>query len=71
MRLRRRPPDKDGALAASAAAAASRERAEAELGRQQAAASAEEHQVLGPLRRMRERNHIAEDFAAHIRRGYQ
>jgi hypothetical protein len=51
-------------------AAASRERAEDELARQKAAASAEEHHVLDPLRRMRERNHIAQDFVDLVRRGY-
>jgi hypothetical protein len=68
--MRRGRRQKDGAQAAGAEAIVSREQAEAELGRQKAAASAEEHHVLGPLRRMRERNHIAEDFADLIRRGY-
>jgi hypothetical protein len=71
MGWRRRPAKRNGALAASAEAVASRKQAEAELGRQKAAASAEEHHVLAPLRRMRERNHIAEDFADLIRRGYE
>jgi hypothetical protein len=70
MGLRRRHPKRDAAAAAGAEAATSRERAEAELGRQQAAADDEQRQVLGPLRRMRERDHIAEDFADLVRRGY-
>jgi hypothetical protein len=71
MRLLRRKhvnaPDPTGP---AAEALMSRERAEAELGRQVAAASAEHRDVLAPLRRMRERNHIAEDFIDLIKRGY-
>ena len=55
----------------AAEAVVSRRRAEADLGQQQAAASAEHRDVLAPLRRMREKNHIAEDFIELIRRGYQ
>jgi uncharacterized membrane protein YqiK len=70
MRFRRKRRPVNGALTAAAEAIISRERAEAELARQKATADAEAHHVLAPLRRMRERNHIAEDFAAAIRRGY-
>jgi hypothetical protein len=64
---RPRRPDSAGA---AVDAAASLQRAEIELARQRAVASAEEHHVLDPLRRMRERNHIAQDFMDHVRRGY-
>jgi hypothetical protein len=71
MRLLRRKhmkaPDPAGP---AAEALMSREAAEAELGRQQASAAAEHREVLAPLRRMRERNHIAEDFIDLIKRGY-
>ena len=70
MPFRRKRPPADGALTAAAEAIVSREQAEAELARQKAVASSEQNHVLAPLRRMRERNHIAEDFAEAIRRGY-
>jgi hypothetical protein len=60
----------DTALQAAAAAVTSREAAEAELARQRSAADREDIHVLSPLRRMRERNHIAEDFIDLIRQGY-
>lgn len=55
---------------AAAEALMSRHEAEAELGRQRGMAAAEHRDVLGPLRRMREKNHIAEDFIDLIKRGY-
>jgi hypothetical protein len=71
MRFSRKKRSKpNGALSAVAQAVASREQAEAELERQKTMASTEAHHVLAPLRRMRERNHLAEDFADAIRRGY-
>ena len=60
-------PDPTGA---AAEAIMSREAAEVELGRQKAAMSAEHTEVVAPLRRMRERNHLAESFIESIRRGY-
>lgn len=63
-------PDPPDPAVPAAEAVASRERAEAELGRQQAAMSEEHRDVLAPLRRMREKNHIAEDFIELIKRGY-
>lgn len=70
--LRRKNVDVNAPDPAGPAAEAlmSRVQAEAELRRQQAAASAEHRDVLAPLRRMRERNHIAEDFIDLIKRGY-
>jgi hypothetical protein len=70
MRFGRKRKPVNGALTAAAEAILSREQAEAELARQKATAASEQHHVLDPLRRMRERNHIAEDFADFVRRGY-
>jgi hypothetical protein len=69
MGLRRRNR-KDGAMSAAAEAIISREQAEAELQRQKDARDAEHHDILTPLRLMRERNHLAEMFIATIREGH-
>jgi hypothetical protein len=70
MGLRRRNR-KDGAMSAAAEALVSRERAEAELQRQRAARDAEHEDVLTPLRRMRERNHLAQLFIETIQQGHR
>jgi hypothetical protein len=71
MRFRRKDPARpDPAGAAARAAGASREHAETELERQKSAAHAEHAEVVAPLRRMREKNHLAEMFIATIREGY-
>lgn len=70
MRRRRKHqagPDPSGA---AAEAVVSREQAEAELVRQRATAHAEHRDVVAPLRRIRERNHLAEAFLETIREGY-
>ena len=63
-------PPGGGALGAAAEAVASRERAEAELGRQRDARAAEHRDVVAPLRRMRDRNHLAEMFIRTIEDGW-
>lgn len=59
-----------GAIGAAADAVVSREKAEAELGRQRDAAAAEHRDVVAPLRRMRDRNHLAEMFIRTIEEGW-
>lgn len=72
MRHRRsRGRGSDAALSAAAEAVVSRERAEAELGRQKDARDAEHRDILTPLRRMRERNHLSEAFLRTIEEGHR
>jgi hypothetical protein len=70
MGLRRRNR-KDGAMSAAAEAVISREQAEAELQRQRDARDAEHEDILTPLRRMREKNHLAELFIRTIQEGHR
>jgi hypothetical protein len=58
---------RDGAESAKAAASESLEQARDDLAAQRAAAIREHRDVILPLRRMRERNHIAEQFIRSIR----
>lgn len=71
MRFRRKRGKRDEALSAAAEAIVSRERAESELARQKQAAHTEHRDVVAPLRRLRERNHIAEMFIATIQEGHR
>jgi hypothetical protein len=72
MRFRRsRGRGSDAALSAAAEAVTSRERAEAELGRQRDARDAEHRDILTPLRRMREKNHLSQAFLRTIEEGYR
>jgi hypothetical protein len=72
MRFRRsRGRGSDAALTAAAEAVMSREQAEAELGRQKDARDAEHRDILTPLRRMRERNHLSEMFVETVREGHR
>jgi hypothetical protein len=72
MRFRRsRGRGSDAALSAAAEAVVSRVQAEAELGRQKDARDAEHRDILTPLRRMRDKNHLAEAFLATIEEGYR
>jgi uncharacterized membrane protein YqiK len=71
MRLRRKHAKLPDPAGAAAEAIISRERAEAELERQRATAHAEHVDVVAPLRRMRERNHLAEMFIRTIQEGYR
>jgi hypothetical protein len=70
MGLRRRHR-KDGAMSAAADATVSREQAEAELERQKSLRDAEHLDTLMPLRRMRDKNHLAEMFIRTIEEGYR
>lgn len=63
---RRLPTD---ASRAREAAAESLSAAETERARQRGLAEAEHHEVVAPLRRMREKNHLAELFIATLERG--
>lgn len=71
MRFRRKHATHPDPASAAAEAVVSREYAEAELERQRAAAHAEHAEVVAPLRRMRERNHLAEMFVRTIQEGYR
>lgn len=71
MRWRRKPPVLPDPASAAAEAVVSREYAEAELERQKAVAHTEHTEVVAPLRRMRERNHLAEMFMRTIQEGYK
>jgi hypothetical protein len=72
MRFSRKKRSKpNGALSAVAEAVASKEQAQAELARQRAAAHTEHRDVVAPLRRMRDRNHLAEMFIQTIQEGYR
>jgi hypothetical protein len=71
MRLRRKHQGAPDPTGAAAEAMMSREAAEAELVRQKAAAHDEHRDVVAPLRRMRERNHLAEMFIRSIQEGYR
>jgi uncharacterized membrane protein YqiK len=70
MGLRRRRRT-GGSQAAAADAVVSREKAEAELERQRALRDAEHLDTLTPLRRMRDKNHLAEMFIRTIEEGYR
>jgi hypothetical protein len=64
---RRRPPT--DASRARQAAAESLDTARTERSRQQGLADDERHSVIAPLRRIREKNHLAELFIETIERG--
>jgi hypothetical protein len=71
--IRRRRPsaaDRSEAECAAIAAAQADRHAAAALAHQVAQAQAEHQDLVTPLRRIRERNHLAEDIAAMLTRGY-
>lgn len=70
VRWRRNRPPTDGSRARTAAAESLRT-ANAELARQRGVAAAEHSDVVLPLRRIRERNHVAELIAGMIERGHR
>lgn len=59
------------ATRARQAAAQSLSAAAAERDRQQGLADAERHEVIVPLRRIREHNHVAEMFLKSLERGHR
>jgi hypothetical protein len=71
--IRRRRPsaaDRSEAERAAVAAAEADHQAARALAHQVARAEAEHQDLVKPLRRIRERNHLAEDIAAMLTRGY-
>lgn len=68
VRLRRNRPPTDASRAREAAAEA-RTAAEIERDRQRSLAEAEHHEVIAPLRQMREHNHLADLFLRSLERG--
>jgi hypothetical protein len=70
IRRRRRPRNGSGAAAAVEAAAKAGDAAGQELVRQSERAAAEHREIVTPLRQARQRNHLAEDIATMLVRGY-
>lgn len=68
VRYRRNRPASDASRAREAASK-SLDAARTERDRQQGLADSERHEVIVPLRRMREHNHIAEMFLDTLERG--
>jgi hypothetical protein len=71
--IRRRPrrsADPEAAAAAAERAAEGDQRATRELAEQRSRAAAEHRDLVMPLRKIRERNHLSEDIAMMLMRGY-